>query len=249
MSGHSHWARIKRAKSVTDARRGRAWSKLARGIIVAARSGGGDPDSNLSLRYAIDAAKAENMPKDTIERAIKRGTGELGGAQYAELVFEGYGPGGAAILCTVLTDNRNRSAPELKKIFERHGGSLGAANSVAWMFSKQGVFLIPASRIDEDRLTEVAIEAGADDVKLEREFFEVRCEPTAFNRVRQALVDGGITPENAEISMEASSSVKVEGDKAEKLMKLIEELEEHDDVQNVYGNYEIPEAELERLTH
>jgi YebC/PmpR family DNA-binding regulatory protein len=248
MSGHSHWARIKRAKSVTDARRGRAWSKLARGIIVAARSGGGDPESNLSLRYAIDAAKVENMPKDTIERAIKRGTGELGGAEYVELVFEGYGPGGAAILCTVLTDNRNRTAPELKRIFERHGSSLGASNSVAWMFTKRGVFLIPASQIDEDRLTEVAIEAGVDDIQREGEFFEMRCEPATFNHVRQALANAGITPENAEISMEASSSVRVEGEKAEKLMKLIEELEEHDDVQNVYGNYEIPEAELERLT-
>ena len=137
MSGHSHWARIKRAKSVTDARRGRAWSKLARAVIIAARQGGGDPETNLTLRYAIDAAKAENMPKDTIERAIKKGTGEIEGAEYVELVFEGYGPGGAAILCTVLTDNRNRTAPQIKKIFEKHGGSLGAANSVAWMFSSR----------------------------------------------------------------------------------------------------------------
>ena len=247
MSGHSHWARIKRAKSVTDARRGRAWSKLARGIIVAARQGGGDPDSNLSLRYAIDAAKAENMPKDTIERAIKKGTGDIEGAEYVELVFEGYAPGGAAILCAALTDNRNRTAPEVKKIFERHGGSLGAPNSVAWMFTKQGVFLIPAAQIDEDRLTEIAIEAGVDDIQRAHEFFELRCAPAVFNNVRQALGDADITVESAELSMEASSSVTIAGDKAEKLMKLIEELEEHDDVQNVYGNYEIPEAEMERL--
>jgi len=247
MAGHSHWARIKRAKATTDARRGRAWSKLARAVIVAARQGGGDPDSNLSLRYAIDAAKAENMPKDTIERAIKKGTGELGGEEYVELVFEGYGPGGAAILCTVLTDNRNRTAPQIKKAFEMHGGSLGAPNSVAWMFSRRGVFLVPASQIDEDRLTEIAIEAGADDIKPEGDVLELRCDPAVFNDVRQALADASITPESAELSMEPTTTVTLEGHDAEKLMKLIEELEEHDDVQKVYGNYEISEAVLERL--
>ena len=247
MAGHSHWARIKRAKSVTDARRGRAWSKLARAVIVAARQGGGDPDSNLALRYAIDAAKAENMPKDTIERAVKRGTGELGGAEYVELVFEGYGPGGAAILCAVLTDNRNRTAPEIKKIFERHGGSLGSSNSVAWIFSKRGLFAVPAVQADEDKLTEIGIEAGVDDITLDGEIYELKCAPTAFSSVRQALADAEITPETAELSMEPSSTVTVAGSDAEKLMKLLEELEEHDDVQNVYGNYEIPEAEMERL--
>ena len=248
MSGHSHWARIKRAKSVTDARRGRAWSKLARGIIVAARAGGGDPDSNLTLRYAIDAAKAENMPKDTIERAVKKGAGELEGAEYVELLFEGYAAGGAAILCAALTDNRNRTAPEIKKIFERHGASLGAANSVAWMFKKQGVFIVPASQTSEDRLTELAIEAGVDDIKQDGEFFELRCEPAAFHDVRQALANAEITPDTAELSMEAASSVTIEGGNAEKLMKLIDELEEHDDVQNVYGNYAFSEADMERLT-
>ncbi|MFQ5805343.1 MAG: YebC/PmpR family DNA-binding transcriptional regulator [Phycisphaerae bacterium] len=247
MSGHSHWARIKRAKAVTDARRGRAWSKLARAVIVAARSGGGDPDTNLSLRYAIDAAKAENMPKETIERAIKRGTGELGGAEYVELVFEGYGPGGAAILCTALTDNRNRTAPQIRKTFEMHGGSLGAAGSVAWMFSKRGIFIVPASQTEEDKLTELAIEAGVDDIKQEGDAFELSCDPSVFNDVRQALADAGITPESAELSMEPSSTVTLEGDNAGKLMKLIEDLEEHEDVQNVYGNYEIPEAEMHRL--
>lgn len=247
MSGHSHWARIKRAKSVTDARRGRAWSKLSRAIIVAARNGGGDPGSNLALRYAIDAARAENMPKDTIERAIKRGTGELGGEQYVELVFEGYGPGGAAILCTALTDNRNRTAPAIKKAFERHGGSLGATNSVAWMFRKRGVFIIPTSQTDEEKLTELAIEAGVDDIKQEGDAFELTCEPSVFNDVRQALTDAEITPESAELSMEPSSTVALERHEAGKLMKLIEDLEEHDDVQNVYSNYEISEAEMQRL--
>lgn len=247
MSGHSHWARIKRAKSVTDARRGRAWSKLSRAVIVAARNGG-DPEMNLTLRYAIDAAKAENMPKDTIERAIKKGTGELGGTEYVEMVFEGYAAGGAAILCAALTDNRNRTAPEVKKIFERHGASLGASNSVAWMFSKRGVFLVPESQADEDKLTEIGLEAGVDDITLVGDVFELKCEPAVFNDVRQALIDAGVTPESAELSMEPSSTVTVEGVNAEKLMKLIDELEEHDDVQNVYGNYEIPDSEIERLS-
>jgi YebC/PmpR family DNA-binding regulatory protein len=247
MSGHSHWARIKRAKSVTDARRGRAWSKLARAVIIAARQGGGDPESNLTLRYAIDAAKAENMPKDTIERAIKKGTGDLEGAQYVEMVFEGYGPGGAAILCTVLTDNRNRTAPQIKKIFEKYGGSLGATNSVAWIFSKRGLFVVPASQADEDRLTELGIEAGVDDITRDDDVFELRCAPAAFNNVRQTLVDADIRTESAELSMEPSSTVTLQGHNAEKLMRLLEELEEHDDVQHVYGNYEVSEAEMERL--
>ncbi len=247
MSGHSHWARIKRAKSVTDARRGRAWSKLSRAVIIAARQAGGDPETNLTLRYAIDAAKAENMPKDTIERAVKKGTGDLGGVEYVELVFEGYGPGGAAILCAVLTDNRNRTAPEIKKIFEKHGGSLGAANSVAWMFSKRGLFVVPAAQADEDRLTEIGIEAGVDDITPDGDVFELKCAPADFNNVRQALVDADLKPESAELLMEPSSTVTVEGHNAHKLMKLLEELEEHDDVQNVYGNYEISETELENL--
>ena len=248
MSGHSHWARIKRAKAVTDSRRGRAWSKLSRAIIVAARSGGGDPEANLTLRYAIDAAKAENMPKDTIERAIKKGSGDLEGAEYVELAFEGYAAGGAAILCAALTDNRNRTAPEIKKIFEKHGGSLGAANSVAWMFSKRGVFLVPASQADEDRLTEIGIEAGVEDISQDGDMFILKCEPADFSTVRQALTDANITTESAAISMEPSSTILVEGNNADKLMKMIEEFEDHDDVQNVYGNYEFSEADLERLT-
>jgi len=247
MAGHSHWARIKRAKAVTDARRGRAWSKCARAVIVAARQGGGDPEANLALRYAIEAARAENMPKETIERAIKKGTGELAGAEYVELVFEGYGPGGAAILCTALTDNRNRTAPEIRKIFERHGGRVGPTGSVAWMFSKRGVLIVPAAQVDEERLTELAIEAGVDDIKRQGDAFELRCDPSVFHDARQALLDAGITLESAELSMEPSSTVTLEGDNAEKLMKLIEDLEDHDDVQKVYGNYEISEAEMERI--
>jgi YebC/PmpR family DNA-binding regulatory protein len=248
MAGHSHWARIKRAKAVTDARRGRLWSKLSRAVIVAARQGGGDPEMNLALRYAIDAAKAENMPKDTIERAIKKGAGDLGGADFEELVFEGYGPGGAAILCVALTDNRNRTAPEIKKVFERHSGNVGAAGSVAWMFSKRGVFVVPASAADEDTLTSLALEHGADDVQSAGDAFEIACDPAAFEAMRQGLAGAGITPESAELSMVASSAVAVQGHDAEKLIKLIEGLEEHDDVQKVYGNYEISEEDMARLS-
>lgn len=256
MAGHSHWARIKRQKAVTDARRGRAWSRLSRGIIVAARTGGGDPDANLALRYAIDAAKDANMPKDTIERAIKKGSGELGGAQYVELVFEGYGPGGAAILATVLTDNRNRTAPEIKKIFENHGGNLGATNSVAWMFSKRGVVVVARAQVagggggspDEDTLMNIALEAGADDVQpVGDDAFEITCDPSAYNALRRALEQAGIKPESAELSMVASANVTLAGEAAERMLRLIEALEEHDDIQNVYSNFEIDAADVARL--
>lgn len=248
MAGHSHWARIKRAKSVTDARRGRVWSRLSRGIIVAARQGGGDPDSNLALRYAIDAARDANMPKDTIERAIKKGTGEIGGAALEELVFEGYGPGGAAIMCRVLTDNRNRTAPEIKRIFEMHGGNVGSANCVAWMFTKRGVFVVAASQTDEDTLTGIALESGADDVQSLGDAFELTCDPAAFGAVRQALGAAGIKPESAEVSMVASSQVNLAGAEAERMLKLIEALEDHDDVQAVHSNFEVSEADMTRLS-
>ena len=247
MSGHSHWARIKRAKGAADARRGREWSRLARAIIVAARSGGGDPDGNLSLRYAIDAARDASMPKDTIERAIKKGTGELTGGSLDELVFEGYGPGGAAVLCSVLTDNRNRTAPEIKKIFEQRGGKLGAANSVARMFSKRGVFLVSADKADEDTLTNIALETGADDVKSHGDAFELTCEPGVFNQVRQALDAAKIKPESAEISMVAATTVQLHGEDAARMLKLFEALEEHEDTQSVYSNFEISDEEMSRL--
>jgi YebC/PmpR family DNA-binding regulatory protein len=248
MAGHSHWARIKRAKGVTDARRGRLWSKLSRAIIVAARQGGGDPTMNLTLRYAIDAAKDANMPKDTIERAIKKGAGDADGADFEELLFEGYGPGGAAVLCTALTDNRNRTAPEVKKIFETRGGKLGAANSVARMFNKQGVFMIAADQADEDTLTNIALETGAEDVQKSDDGFELTCDPAVFGDVRAALEQAGIKPESAEVSMVASLSVDLKGNDAEKMMKLIDALEEHDDTQHVYSNFEISDEEMARLS-
>ncbi len=248
MSGHSHWARIKRAKGVVDARRGRAWSKLARAVIIAARQGGGDPDANLTLRYAIDAARDANMPKDTIERAIKKGTGELGGESYEELLFEGYGPGGAAVLCSLLTDNRNRTAPEIKRIFETHGGHIGAANSVARLFKKRGVFLVAADKADEDTLTNLALETGADDVRSLGDAFELTCDPAVFGDVRQALEAAGIKPESAEVTMVATTNVILQGVEAERMMKLIDALEDHDDTQAVHSNFEMSDEEAARLS-
>lgn len=248
MAGHSHWARIKRAKAVTDARRGRAWSKLSRAVIVAARNGGGDPAANLALRYAIDAARAENMPKDTIERAIKKGTGELGGASYEEIVYEGYGPGGVAILCTALTDNRARTGGEVRNVFDRNGGNLGATNSVGWMFTLRGVVIVSADKADEEKLTHIALDAGADDVRRAGEAFELTCEPGVFEALRTALRDGGIEPESAEISRVASTTVALTGDEAAKAMRLIDALEENDDIQQVYSNADISEAEMDRLS-
>lgn len=247
MAGHSHWARIKRAKAVTDARRGRAWSKLSRAIIMAARNGG-DPSANLALRYAIDAAKAENMPKDTIERAIKKGSGELGTESYEELAYEGYGAGGVAILVLGLTDNRNRTGGEIRNIFDRSGGNLGASGSVAWMFSKRGVIVVDAAvGVTEERLTEIALECGADDVRRESDSYELTCEPAVFETLRDALAAASIKPQQAELSMIASSSVSISGEAAEKLIRLIDALEEHDDVQHVYSNAAISDADMERL--
>ena len=247
MAGHSHWARIKRAKAVTDARRGKAWSKLSRAIIIAARQGGGDPDQNLTLRYAIDDAKADNMPKDTIERAVKKGAGDLEGEELVELVYEGYGPGGAAVMVLALTDNRNRTAPEIKKIFEARGGNLGATNCVAWMFEKRGVLSVAKADVSEERLTELALEAGADDVADDGDAFEVTCEPGVFDTLRQSLDAAGIKPTTAQIAMVPSSTTKLAGEDAEKVLKLVEALEEHDDVQNVYSNFEIAAEEMDRL--
>jgi YebC/PmpR family DNA-binding regulatory protein len=241
MAGHSHWAKIKRAKATTDARRGRQWSKLARRIIVAARAGGGNPDENLQLRYAIDDAKAENVPKDTIANAIKKGTGELGGEDYEEVTYEGYGPGGVAIMVSCLTDNRNRTAPEMRKLFERAGGQLGASNCVAWMFAQKGVFVIPADKVDEDKLFELCLEAGADDVKREGDAFEVTCEVGSFSAVKRALEEAGVETLSAEIAMVPNNTVAVGEDKAAQVLKLMESLEEHEDVQNVYANFDIPD--------
>jgi YebC/PmpR family DNA-binding regulatory protein len=247
MAGHSHWARIKRKKGVTDARRGRLWSKLSKAVIVAARTGGGDPSANLSLRYAIEKAKQANMPKDTIENAIKKGVGGDEAANYETVYYEGYGSGGVAILCEALTDNRNRTAPEINKIFERHGGNIGSPGCVQWMFSSKGQITVPVSATDEDRIAEIALEGGADDYRQSEEVWEITCEPAAFEAVREALSAAGIEPQSAELSMVPSSTVSVDAEKGRKVLNLVEALEEHDDVQNVHSNFEIPEQVMAEL--
>jgi len=241
MAGHSHWAKVKRAKSVTDARRGKVWSKLAKRIIVTAKAGGGNPEDNLPLRYAIEEARAANMPNDTIEKAIKKGTGELEAVSYEHVVYEGYGPGGVAFLVDCLTDNRNRTAPEMRKLFERAGGQLGSSNCVAWMFEKKGSFVVSAEKADEDTLMEIALEAGADDVRREDDLFEITCQVGSFSAVKQALEERGIETVSGEIAMVPSNTVTVDPDKARQVLSLMEALEEHDDVQGVYANFDIPD--------
>ncbi|MFO0973605.1 MAG: YebC/PmpR family DNA-binding transcriptional regulator [Phycisphaerae bacterium] len=235
MAGHSHWAKIKRKKAVTDARRGRLWSKLARNIIVAARRGA-NPDDNLTLRYAIDAARAENVPNDTIDKAIKKGSGELGGVDYVPIVYEGYGGGGVAVLVEALTDNPTRTAGEIRGAFDRHGGNLGSTNCVAWMFKSVGVFVIAAADTSEDALMELAIDAGASDVVNHGEVFEVTCEPSVYEQVRKALSGKGLKPQSCEITRIADTTVTLDGDRARQVGDLVEALEENEDVQKVHTN-------------
>ena len=241
MAGHSHWAKIKRAKGATDKKRGRIWSKIARKIIIAAKSGGGDPGANLSLRYTIDEAKAVNMPKDTITNAIKKGTGELGADNYESALYEGYGPGGIAIIVEVLTNNRSRTAPELRQIFEFNGGNLGTSGSVSFQFTKQGIIVIKADVITEDKLMEVALESGAEDVRNQGEVFEVITTPIAFHKVKDSLVNAGIAVEGGEVTFLPNSTNLVDGENAKAVLKIIEELEDNEDVQNVSHNAEIAE--------
>ncbi|HPD15448.1 MAG TPA: YebC/PmpR family DNA-binding transcriptional regulator [Planctomycetota bacterium] len=236
MSGHSHWATIKHKKAATDAKKGKLFSKLAKDIIMAAQQGGGDPDANFSLRAAIDAAKAANVPKDNIERAIKRGTGELPGITYERLTYEGYGPHGVALLVDVVTDSRNRTASELRKIFSTRGGKM--EGSVAWMFEAKGLITLPADAIAEDELMELVLNAGADDLVRSGDTYEITTSPQEFNRVKQALADRGLTPEVAELTRLPQQLIKLEGEAAQKVMNLLEELEDHDDVQNVYTNFD-----------
>jgi YebC/PmpR family DNA-binding regulatory protein len=241
MAGHSHWSKIKRAKGATDALRGKIWSKIARKIIIAAKNGG-DPRDNLNLRYTIDEAKAANMPRDTIEKAIKKGTGELGGENYESAIYEGYGPGGVAILIDALTNNRSRTAPEIRSIFEKNGGNLAASGAVGFQFTKQGVITIKAEAIDEDRLMELALEAGAEDVKNEVEVYEVITTPTQYLKVKEALDSAKIPVEASEITHLPSNTIAVDAEIAQKILKLIDALEDNDDVQSVSHNAEMPES-------
>lgn len=248
MSGHSHWSGIKHKKAIVDAKRGKLWSKIARIIIVAAKSGGGDPAANLSLRYAIEKAKEANMPKDTIEKAIKKGTGELGGVHYEEVLYEGYGPGGVAIMVEGLTDNRNRTAPEIKKIFERRGGSMGASGCVGWMFSKKGLITVSTSAANEDELMELALSAGADDLQNTGDLYEITCEPGAYDELKKVLEGKQVPLVSAELSMVPQNTVPIQDeDTARKVLGMLEDFEDHDDVQNVYANFDIPDAIIDKV--
>jgi len=239
MAGHSKWKQIKRKKAVTDQRRGALFTKLIREITVAAKQGGGDPAGNARLRAAIDAARAENMPQDNIERAIKKGTGELAGVEYQDVTYEGYGPGGAAIIIEATTDNANRTVAEIRYLFSRSGSSLGSANSVAWMFDRKAQIAVDAGRADEDATIEAALEAGADDVVRDGEQFVVTAQPTALHAVQEALRAKRLPVVTAELAMLPKSTVKVEGADARALLKLVEALEELDDVAKVWSNFDI----------
>jgi YebC/PmpR family DNA-binding regulatory protein len=244
MAGHSHWAGIKHKKALIDNRRGKLWSKLSKAIIVAAKIGGGDPNANLRLRYAIIDAKAGNMPRDTIDRAIKKGAGELEGANFEEILYEGYGPNGVAILCEILTDNRNRTAGEVRKIFEIAGGKLGATGCVAWMFDRKGLIEIPADQTNEDSLMELALEAGAEDVRRSGSNFEIICDPDAFTSVSDAMDAAGLKPEVRKITRIPKDTVDLDAASARAVLKLMDALDDHDDVQNVAANFNIPDEAI-----
>jgi YebC/PmpR family DNA-binding regulatory protein len=241
MAGHSHWAKIKRAKGANDAKRGKVWSKIARKIIIAARNGG-DPRDNLNLRYTIDEAKAANMPKDTIANAIKKGTGELGGENYESATYEGYAPGGVALLIEALTNNRSRTAPDIRSILEKAGGNLATSGAVAFQFTKQGIITIKADAVEEDALLELALDAGAEDVRNQGEVYEVITTPVAYLKVKEAIEAAKIPVEAAEITYLPNNTVPVDAEAGQKLLKLIDALEDNDDVQNVSHNAELPES-------
>ena len=246
MSGHSKWATIKHKKAALDAKRGKSFTKIIKEIMIAARTGG-DPDMNPRLRTAIVAAKAVSMPSDNIKKAIMRGTGELEGGQIDEVMFEGYGPGGAAVLVMVATDNRNRTVSEIRHMFSKNGGNLGEQGSVAWMFERKSQILIPAEKSSEDQLMTIVLDAGADDLRNDGEQWEVLSAPEAHDAVLAALAKAGIETTSAEIAMVPKNLLKVEGKNAAAMLRLSEALEEHDDVQNVYSNFDVDESEMEAL--
>lgn len=246
MAGHSHWANIAFKKGLVDKKRGKLFGKLARLIIVAAKRGG-DPAANLALRYAIDRAKKASMPADTIDKAVKKGTGELGAESYDEVLYEGYGPAGVAVLCEILTDNRNRTAGEIRKVFEVHGGNLGSTGCVAWMFERKGVFQIARDAVTEEQLFDVALEAGATDVLTEGEMYEVHCTPDVFQQVSSAFETAGITTASGEITRIAANNVALDAETARSVLDLMEALEDNDDVQSVTANFSIPDELMAQL--
>ena len=248
MAGHSHWANISRKKSLIDAKRGKLWSKLAKAIIVAAKHGGSDPDANLRLRYAIDAAKAVSMPKDNIQRAIKAGCGELKGGNLEESVYEGYAAGGVAVLCEILTDNRNRTAPEIRKLFELCDGKLGATGCVAYLFTRTGMVRVPSDSTKEDHFYEVAIESGADDVTTVDNYWEVTCDPQVMSDVVATIKQADFVIESSEIIRVPSTTVEIDDvATARKVLNLMERLDDHDDVQSVSANFSIPDEAISQL--
>ncbi len=244
MAGHSKWSQIKRKKAVLDAKRGARFTRLIREITVAARAGGGDPDGNPRLRLAIETAKSQNMPQDNIDRGIKKGTGELEGVNYEEAIYEGYGPGGAAILIEVTTDNLNRTVAEIRHAFSKHGGNLGAPNSVAWMFDRRGQLYLDAATLDEDTALEAALDAGAEDMVMEGDQYIVSTDPASLHSVRENLIGASLKPEDTEIGMIPKSTVQVTGKDAEKLLKLMSALDDNDDVSKVFSNFDIDAATL-----
>jgi YebC/PmpR family DNA-binding regulatory protein len=248
MSGHSRWSQIKRKKGKTDVQRGKLFSKILREITVAARNGGGDPKVNMRLKAAMESAKEANMPHDNIKRAIQKGTGELPGEAYEEITYEGYAPGGVAVLVRVLTDNRNRTAPEIRHTFEKHGGNMGSAGAVAWMFERRGMIQVDADKISEDDLLARALDAGATDMRRVEKAFEITTSPAEMDAVRAALEQGRVPVIGAEVSFVPQSTVRVEGKEATSVVKLVEALEELDDVQTVYANYDIPDDVLEAIS-
>jgi YebC/PmpR family DNA-binding regulatory protein len=247
MSGHSKWSTIKRKKGKEDQKRGRVFSRLAREIIVAARAGGGDPGGNTRLRVAIQAAKVANMPADNIARAIKRGTGEVEGAQFEEVVYEAYGPGGVAMCVEVMTDNKNRTTPEIRHLLDRHGGSMAEAGAVTWMFERKGMVVVDKGRATEEQLMEAVLDAGAEDLRPGDDVFEIYCPPERLADVTDALAKAGVEFATAEVSLVPKSVVPLEGKNAAKFLKLLEALEDHDDVQAVFANFDIPASVMEEL--
>ena len=247
MSGHSKWSTIKHKKGKEDARRGKIFTKLIKEITIAARMGGGDPNGNPRLRSAILAAKAENMPKENIERAVKKGTGELPGVAYEEATFEGYGPGGVAVLVEILSDNRKRTVADIRHIFAKNAGNLGEAGCVSWMFDKRGLIVFEKDKVDEEKLMNLAVEAGAQDVRETDKEFEVITEPAAFEPIKKQLEEIHLNFSYAEISMVPQSTVRLVGKEAQQMLRLMESLEDSDDVQHVYANFDIPDEEMEQL--
>jgi YebC/PmpR family DNA-binding regulatory protein len=248
VSGHSRWSQIKRKKGKTDVQRGKLFSKILREITVAARNGGGDPKANMRLKAALESARAANMPADNIKRAIQKGTGELPGEAYEEITYEGFGPGGVALLVRVLTDNRNRTAPEIRHLFERHGGNMGASGSVGWMFERKGVIHVDAERMPEDDVLAVALDAGATDMRRVEKIYEITTAPAEMEAVRGALEARGAPVLEGAVAFVPQSTVRVEGKDAQAVLRLVEALEEQDDVQAVYANYDIPDEVIEAIS-